>query len=81
MGRNRKAKAFYFIVTLLTLGLFIPLTQAGTLAIYIAYASSLGSLVTLYFGANVANKKVTENAYIKELEMSKSKEDLLGGTF
>lgn len=68
-SRNRKLKAFYFVATLLTLGFIVPATIPSTLSAYIGYASALGSLTALFFGANIGQKKWTQESYIKELEL------------
>ena len=73
--KDRKNKAFYFVAILLTLGFIVPATIPASLSAYIAYAGALGTLTTLFFGANVFNKKVTEQAYLKELEMNGDKEE------
>jgi hypothetical protein len=72
--KDRKNKAFYFIATLLTLGFVVPATLPATLPAYIAFASALGTLTTLFFGANVVNKKMTEKAYIEELKQKQGSE-------
>jgi hypothetical protein len=69
-SKNRKESAFYFAVILLALGLILPATISSTLPAYVAFASGLTTLCGLYFGTNVWQKKVTQPAYIKELELN-----------
>jgi membrane protein YqaA with SNARE-associated domain len=76
MSSGRKDRAFYVVLTLLVLGFVVPATIPSTLAAYVAFASAIGSLVTLYFGANVMNKKVTQQSFIKQLELQHTQEDI-----
>lgn len=83
-SKNRKDRAFYFIATLLALGFVVPATIPSLLPAYIAFASALGTLTGLYFGANVSQKVLTKDSYVRELELEQevdSEENNLGGTF
>lgn len=74
MSKDRKNKAFYFSAALLALGFVVPVTIPATLSSYIAFASALGTLTTLYFGSNVAQKKLCETSYIREMEINQGGE-------
>lgn len=67
-SKNRKLKAYYLSVMLLVLGFIVPVTIPGTLSAYIAFVSALGSITTLFWGSNVAQKAMTKDVYLKELE-------------
>jgi hypothetical protein len=67
--RNRKITFAYFAATLVALALFLPVFIPASLPAYITFSSTIAGLAGLVFGSNVAQKVLTKDVYMKELEL------------
>ena len=71
---GRKIRFAYFVAMLLTLGFVSTLFSVVLSAVYGTFAGSLLALAAGVFASNVAQKKLLEASYMKQLELSNGDE-------
>lgn len=75
-SKDRKIKFAYFVAALITLGFLVPVSNIALLPAYLTFTSSLAGIAALMFGANVVDKKLTQESYMKKLDILSEQEKL-----